>query len=236
MLESNPIQTGGGTAAGQPHQVHKLAVAAALFSCVGLVIGNLIGLVLAITSIRLMDRAPVRYHGYRMVFTGWFMGLIGLIVYPILLNIAYASYPDGNYAPAFANVLAAMVVLPIIMIVYAWQDLLPEERTVEGHRFLGRNNERSPLDTPLSVILLAIALATILGLEPLFQGLEIITRSLIGAAFLILALVGPVFKRRGVRVLLMFLISLYLIHIVFQMAIGSPEVLMEPTPEQDVTT
>ena len=195
------------------HKVHALATVSAVISCIGLLLGNLIGLVLSVVALRHMDTSPERYHGYRMVFTGWFMGLVGLIAYPIFLIRAKNAYATGDYAAEFAMVVTIMVVAPLIMIVYAWQDRLSEAETFKGYQWLGEQNERHPMDIGLGLVLL---LAGALLISPFGPGTLIV-----GIPFVIVGLAGPAFKRRGMRVLMGFLIVGYIIQVVFHLAIGS---------------
>ncbi len=229
MTAPNPASPATFDAPGRPlHEVHGLATVAAIFSCIGLLIGNLIGLVLAIFACRHMDAAPKRYHGYRLLFTGWFMGFFGLAVYPLFLNQLRHAYASGEYGHALANVLIVMVVLPVIMMAYAWQDRLPEARTIKGYAFLGEGGHGSQMDLPLAIIMAVIGILIIAGVEPLLNDLSRVNRALSGAPFLILAALGPIFRRRGLRVLLLVIIAGYIMHVAVPFQLGETVTLPEP--------
>jgi hypothetical protein len=193
------------------HRVHGLATVSAIVSSIGLVVFNLLGLVLSIVALRQMDRAPVRFHGYRMVFTGWFMGVLGLTAYPIFLTRAYKAYEAGSYAGPFAMVVAVMVMAPIFMILYAWQDRLPEAQTFEGYAWLGHQGKSHRLDL-LGLTLVAAGALMIAKIGP--------GNLATGIAFVIVGLAGPIFKRRGMRMLLLYLLLTYLLNVAFAWALN----------------
>lgn len=229
MTAPNPASPATFDAPGQPaHEVHGLATIAAILSCIGLLIGNLIGLILSIAACRSMDAAPKRYHGYRLLFTGWFMGFFGLAVYPLFLNQLRHAYAAGEYGHALANTLIVMAVLPIIMIAYAWQDRLPEAQSIKGYAFLGEGGHVSLMDLPLAIIMAVIGILIISGAEPLLNELSRVNRALSAAPFLILAVLGPVFRRRGLRVLLLLIIAGYIMHVAVPFLLGETVTLPEP--------
>jgi uncharacterized membrane protein len=197
MATSETTATGSTT-----HQVHSLATVSAVVSAIGLVAFNLIGLILSVVALRQMDRAPNRYHGYRLVFTGWLLGLIGVAVYPLFLLRAHNAYGTPDFAGALGLTLTAMVLTPIVLLIYAWQDRLPEARTFTGYAWLGTLHQRSHLDFILGAAMIATSLLLLLAEAPNIP---------MGSLFLIVGLVGPWFKRRGMRTLMIYLFLAYII-------------------------
>lgn len=132
--------------------VSKVALAAAVISGIGLFFGNLLGLVLAMVAIRMIDAARGRLCGYRLVLAGFLGGVAGLLSFPAL----FPDFREGLGADVAQRLswgysVIVLGFVPMALLAYGLQDLLPAGRREYGYAWLGANGRWTVLDVVLMV-------------------------------------------------------------------------------------
>jgi len=72
-----------------------MATASAIMSCVGLGVGHLLGLILAIAAVRRMDDSRGTLYGYRLALTGCIVGLVGMFLDPLRAPAIAGQFAGG---------------------------------------------------------------------------------------------------------------------------------------------
>jgi hypothetical protein len=137
-----------------------MATASAIASCVGLLLGNVLGIVLAALALRRMDASQKKLCGYRLVLTGWLVGLVGLFSYPTCVTqLRLTEHSSSQFPIVVWLALAALVVFPAFMLAYGWQDRLGPGRREFGYRLLGPKGRRIREDAFGFVVGVVVAVA-----------------------------------------------------------------------------
>jgi hypothetical protein len=184
-------------------RVSGLATASAILSAVGLGIGHILGLVLAVAAVRKMDDSKGSLYGYRLGLTGCILGLIGVFWIPFGL-------PPLLEHPIEPQVLLVAIIsqieLPVFLLLFAWQDRLKAPQCEYGYRFLGPHQERIPMDVFLAIVgtLLGAGLVALGLLRP--DLLQLRPAIIGGGCVLVLLSLGALLGRRGCRALWLFLV------------------------------
>ena len=184
-------------------RVSGLATASAILSCVGLGIGHLLGLVLAIVAVRRMDDSKGALYGYRLALTGCILGLIGIFWLPFGLPPLLRQPVEPQ---VLLIALISQVELPVFLLLFGLQDRLRAPQCEYGFWFLGPHEQRIPMDIAIAIFgtLLGIGVAA-LGLA--WDRAAEMAPELIGSGcLLVLVSLGALFGRRGCRALWLFLV------------------------------
>ena len=183
-------------------RVSGLATASAILSSVGLGVGHLLGLVLAIAAVRKMDDSKGSLYGYRLAQTGCILGLMGIFWIPFGLP-PLLKHPIEPQALLVA--LVTQIELPVFLLLFGWQDRLKAPQCEYGYRFLGPHHHRIPMDVVLAIVgtLLGAGLVAFGLLRPDLLELGPVV---IGTGCTVaLVSLGAVLGRRGCRALWLFL-------------------------------
>lgn len=187
-------------------RVSRMATASAVLSCIGLGVGHLLGLVLAIAAVRRMDDSKGSLYGYRLVLTGCIVGLVGLFWIPFGLPPLVQNSSDGSQWAFWLAALICQIEFPIFMLLYGLQDRLAPPACEYGYSFLGPHQQRTAGDVILAIVgsVLGLGLVVLVILWHLSGNLGISAVS--GGVLLVSLSLGALWGRRGCRVLWAFVL------------------------------
>ena len=180
-----------------------MATASAILSSVGLGVGHLLGLVLAIAAVRKMDDSKGSLYGYRLAQTGCILGLMGIFWIPFGLP-PLLKHPIEPQALLVA--LVTQIELPVFLLLFGWQDRLKAPQCEYGYGFMGPHQQRIPMDVVIA-IMGALAGAGLVAFGLVRPDLLELRTAIIGSGCaLMLISLGALMGRRGCRALWLFLV------------------------------
>ena len=207
--------------------VSALATCGAVASCIGLFFGNILGLILAILAVRQLDRSTDSLFGYRLALTGWVVGIVGIILYPLFYyQFQQTSAGDFQRVLVLTLMVTAWGIFPFFMLCFAWQDRLAQPQNEHGFGFLGKTSEAHAIDKFGCAIGLAIsALLIVSGIVGKRSSEGVDLRSIehnIWIIFGVIYLISTIFlslRRRGSRTAWLFFTTVLLVGTLLKFAL-----------------
>ena len=187
-------------------RVSRMATASAIMSCVGLGVGHLLGLALAIAAVWRMDKSRGALYGYRLALSGCIVGLAGLFWIPFGLPPLLDNSLEGSRSSFWLAAFICQIEFPIFMLLYGFQDRLERPGCEHGYRFLGPHLERTGGDVVLAVVGSVLGAGLVAWVAVRHFSDELGTGAIFGGVLLVLLSVGALLGRRGCRALWAFVL------------------------------
>ena len=197
-----------------------MATASAIMSCVGLGVGHLLGLALAIAAVRRMDDSKGSLYGYRLALTGCIVGLVGIFWiafgFPPLLDNSL----EGPHLSFWLAAFICQIEFPLFMLLYGFQDRLARPACEHGYSFLGPHRERTGGDLVLAIAGSVLGAGLVALVVARHFSDELGTGAILGGVLLVLISLGALLGRRGCRALWTFVLLALVLAVVLSQLKG----------------
>jgi hypothetical protein len=183
-----------------------MATASAILSCVGLGVGHLLGLALAIAAVRRMDDSRGTLYGYRLALTGCIVGLVGVFWIAFGFSPLLDNSLEGSRFSFWLAAFICQIEFPLFMLLYGFQDRLARPGCEYGYRFLGPHRERTGGDLVLALVGSVLGAGLVAWVAARHFSEELGIGAIFGGVLLVLLSLGALLGRRGCRTLWAFVL------------------------------
>ena len=128
-------------------KVSPFATLGALLSCMGLFVGNVLGLAFSVLAVRQIQNSNGKLVGYRLALVGLLFGFMGAVAIPFIYPYVFLTpHDDAKFVTGLIFGISCVVILPVFMFIFAMQDHLAPPKNEQGYNFLGPRGQRITAD------------------------------------------------------------------------------------------